>query len=488
MGINFKIVAKTVGVILVFVGAFNFIPILYSLYYSDDNYLSFLFSALICLAVGTPLALLKTVDRQLRKREGYLIVAIGWLGLCLFGALPYLFSGVNINFANAFFESTSGFTTTGSTIFDDIESLPESILIWRSLSQWIGAMGIIVFTVAIFPILGIGGVELFTAETPGPSNQKLHPRIAGVAKRLWLIYLGLTVLCFILLKFLGGMTPFDAINHTFTTMATGGYSTKDASIGYFNSPLIEYIIMMFIFISGTNYTILYYLFKGRWKNAWASEEFRFYLKLIPFIFLCGTVCLYFTSDYGIEESFRYFSFNALSIITTTGYVTADYTSWGPGFVIIFLCLIFMGACAGSTSGGIKMIRHLVFIKNGLLEFKRILHPRAIIRLKLDGQIVKGGVMMQILVFLLFYIILFIVATFVMSTQTQGLDQPFITAIGAAASCLSNVGPAIGDVGPVDTFAKLNDFSKVFLSVLMIIGRLELFTILILFTTFFWRNN
>lgn len=476
------------GIILVFVGVFNLIPILYSLYYDDGNFLSFLFSTLLCLLVGGPLTLFKTVDRQLRKREGYLIVALGWLGLCVFGALPYLFSDIDINFANAFFESSSGFTTTGATIFDDIESLPESILIWRSLSQWIGAMGIIVFTVAIFPILGIGGVELFTAETPGPSNQKLHPRIAGVAKRLWLIYAGLTVACFLLLTYLGGMTPFDAINHTFTTMATGGYSTKDASIGFYNSPIIEYIIMIFIFISGTNYTILYYLFKGRWKNAWASEEFRFYLKLIPFIFLCGSTYLYFTSDYGVEEAFRYFSFNALSIITTTGYVTADYTSWGPGFVIIFLCFIFMGACAGSTSGAIKMIRHLVFIKNGLLEFKRILHPRAIIRLKLDGQIVKGGVMMQILVFLLFYIILFVFGTIVMATQTQGLDQPFITAVGAAASCLSNVGPAIGDVGPVDTFAKLNDFSKVFLSILMIIGRLEIFTILILFTTYFWKNN
>jgi len=443
---------------------------------------------LLCFLIGGPLTLLKTEDRQLKKREGYLIVSMGWLALCIFGALPYLLSGIDINFANAFFESSSGFTTTGATIFDNIESLPESILIWRSLSQWIGAMGIIVFTVAIFPILGIGGVELFTAETPGPSNQKLHPRIAGVAKRLWIIYLGLTVLVYLLLTFIGGMTPFDGINHAFTTMATGGYSTKDTSIAYFNNPTIEYIIMIFIFISGTNYTILYFLFKGRLKTAWASEEFRFYVKLIPLIFIAGSAALYFTSDYGLEESFRYFSFNAISIITTTGYVTADYTSWGGGFVMIFLCFIFMGACAGSTSGGIKMIRHLVFIKNGLLEFKRILHPRAYIRLKLDGQIVKGNVMTQILVFLLFYILLFISATFVMTTQTQDFSRPFITSVGAAASCLSNVGPAIGEVGPVDTFAKLNDFSKVFLSILMIIGRLEIFTILILFTPYFWKNN
>ena len=471
-----------------FSGAFNLLPLLYSLYYSDGYYLAFLFSMLICFILGGPLTLLQTEDRQLKKREGYLIVAFGWLGLCLFGALPYLLSGIEINFANAFFESASGFTTTGATIFNNIESLPESILIWRSLSQWIGAMGIIVFTVAIFPILGIGGVELFTAETPGPANQKLHPRIAGVAKRLWIIYVGLTVLVFLLLTYVGGMTPFDGINHAFTTMATGGYSTKDASIAHFNSPTIEYIIMIFIFISGTNYTILYFLFKGRWKTAWASEEFRFYLKLIPVIFLLGSAYLYCSSDYGIEESFRYFSFNAISLITTTGYVTADYTSWGGGFVMIFLILIFMGACAGSTSGGIKMIRHLVFIKNGLLEFKRILHPRAYIRLKLDGQIVKGNIMTQILVFLLFYIFLFVLATFVMTTQTQDLARPFITSVGAAASCLSNVGPAIGDVGPADTFAKLNDFSKIFLSILMIIGRLEIFTIIILFTPYFWKNN
>lgn len=432
--------------------------------------------------------MLKTEDRHLKKREGYLIVSVGWLVLCIFGTLPYLLCDVGISFPNAFFESTSGFTTTGATILDDIESMPESILIWRSLSQWIGGMGIIVFTVALFPILGIGGVELFTAETPGPSNQKLHPRIAGVAKRLWMIYIGLTTLVFLLLTYVGGMTPFDGINHAFTTMATGGYSTRDASITYYNSPTIEYIIMIFIFLSGTNYTILYYLFKGRVKTAWQSEEFRFYAKLIPFIFLTGSTYLYFTSDYSIEESFRYFSFNAISLITTTGYVTADYTSWGGGFVMIFLCFIFMGACAGSTSGGIKMIRHLVFIKNGLLEFKRMLHPRAYIRMKLDGQIVKGNVMTQILVFLLFYIILFVFATLVMTTQTQDLAKPFVTSVGAAASCLSNVGPAIGEVGPVDTFNKLNDFSKVFLSILMIIGRLEIFTILILITPYFWKNN
>jgi trk system potassium uptake protein TrkH len=397
--------------------------------------------------------------------------------------LPYLVSGSIPSVTNAFFESVSGLTTTGATILEDIESHPKGILLWRSMTQWIGGMGIIVLTVALFPLLGFGGIDLFVAEAPGPRSDKIHPRISETAKRLWLIYVCLTlVLCAIL--YFAGMTPYDAVNHALTTMATGGFSTKNDSIAHWNDPLIQYPIALFMLIAGTNYSVLYYLFKFNKKRVWQNEEYRIYLAFVLILSIIVTIVLWSKLDSNLEESFRNSLFMIISVITTTGFVTADYTVWGNSMLLLFFILMFSGACAGSTSGGIKLVRHIVFFKNSILEFKRILHPRAIVPLKLSGSVVPPRIMTHILVFLLIYLALFITGSLVLAAM--GID--FTTAIGAVATSLGNVGPGIGKVGPMDNFAWLPDAAKYTLCFIMLAGRLELFTILVFFTPYFWKSN
>jgi len=463
------------------------LPALVSYFSEGDDYVCFLISSAIIIGIGSIMILIKVPDKSIHKREGYLIVGLGWIAMCLAGALPYIIHH-NISLSDAIFESTSGFTTTGASIFNDIESLSYGTLFWRSLTQWIGGMGIIVFTIAIFPLLGIGGVELFVAESPGPQADKIHPRIKEVAKRLWLIYVGLTAfLCFIL-WFFGEMTFFDSVNHAMTTMSTGGFSTKNASIAHFSSLWVQYPILIFMFIGGMNYTIIYSLFKGKFRRAWKSDEFKFYLSIVSLLIITISISVYIITGGTYESAFRDSAFQIVSLITTTGYVTADYTSWHNSITMIFFMLLFLGACAGSTSGGIKMIRHLVFFKNSILEFKRLLHPAAYIRLKVDENVVNGRIITHILVFLLCYLFVFLFGTVVMTLILEMDPTPFLSAIGSTATCIGNVGPAIGSVGPMDNFAHIPDIGKVFLSFLMIVGRLEVFTILIIFTPYFWRSN
>jgi trk system potassium uptake protein TrkH len=461
---------------------FSGLPI--SFYHESHDWEALLYSGIVSVGAGILLWFNRLgQDDSIGKREGYLIVAFGWLTMVTFGALPYLFSGVTTNFTDAFFETVSGMTTTGASIFTDIEALPHGILYWRSLTQWIGGMGVIVLTVAIFPLLGIGGIELFVAEAPGPTSDKIHPRIRETAKRLWYIYVGLTAALGIILYF-AGMTPYDAINHALTTMATGGFSTKNASMAHFDTPAIQYPIILFMFLAGTNYTVLYFSLKGRFHNVWRSDELRAYLLVVLLLGMIVTVAVQHATGHSWEKSFRDSLFQIVSIITTTGFVSADYTSWTPGLTMLFFILMFLGACAGSTSGGIKIIRHLVFFKNSLLEFKRIIHPRAIVPLKLNGKVVAPRIMTHIIIFLLLYMMLFVMSSIAVSVM--GLD--FDTAIGAVATSLGNVGPGIGKVGPVDNFAWLSWEIKLFLSFLMLLGRLEIFTILVLFTPYFWKLN
>ncbi len=463
------------------------IPCVVAVFLDAVDVLPFIKSSAIALVLGVVLFTIKVPSKEIRKREGYLIVALGWVLLCIFGALPYIYEDVlKISTVDAIFESTSGFTTTGATIFSDVESINPAVLLWRSMTQWIGGMGIIVFTIAIFPILGIGGVELFVAEAPGPTTNKIHPKIKEVAKRLWFIYLGLTLSLFLILHFFSGMSIFDACNHAMTTMATGGFSTKNDSIAHFNSPLVEYPIILFMLLGGTNYTILYYFFKGRFKKVWSSEELKFYLTVIFILITIVSAILFSQNFYSLEFSFRNAAFTVISLVTTTGYVTADYTSWNPGLELLFFLLLFFGACAGSTSGGIKMIRHLAILKTSFLEIKRILHPRSYIRMKIDGELVPSKVTMHILVFLFFYMIIFCIGVLAVSSMMPQDIMPFRTALGAVATALGNVGPAIGSLGPVNNFSQLNDVTKMFLSSYMVIGRLELFTIVIIFTPYFWR--
>lgn len=434
--------------------------------------------------------------KEVKQKEGYIIVTFGWIVMSISGMLPYIFSGAIPDITNAFFETISGYTTTGASIMDDIESMPEGILFWRSLTHWIGGMGIIVLAIAILPLLGIGGMQLFAAEAPGPSADKLHPRITDTAKRLWLIYVGYTVAETILLK-LAGMSFFDAINHALATLSTGGFSTKNASLAYWNDqPLIQYIIILFMFLAGTNFVMSYFAFKGKVQKVLKDEELKFYCLFILLATVMAGLVIYFranitelTPGYPMvlgkaESSFRHALFQVIAVVTTTGFVSADFTAWTPFLTIFFFGLFFLGGSAGSTAGGIKVMRHLLIIKNGLLEFKRTLHTNAIIPVRYNNKTVKEHIVYNIIGFFVLYMLLFIIGALVLGFL--GLD--FESAIGGAASSLGNVGPALGSLNPVSNFNGLPDLAKWWCGFLMLAGRLELFTVLILLTPYFWKRT
>ena len=481
-------ISNVLGVLLLILSGFMLISMGVACYFGEGDALPLLYAALTTGSIGAGLWFYKfRAKEKVSKREGYLIVVLGWIGMAVFSTLPYLFSGVFDSFTDAYFESMSGLTTTGATVLQDIEAVPKGILFWRSMTQWIGGMGIIVLMVAIFPILGIGGVELFVAEAPGSGLDKIHPRIKEIAKRLWLIYFSLTALLTALL-WVEGMTGYDAINHGLTTMATGGFSTKNASIAFFDDALIQYTIMAFMFIAGINYTVTYFALTGRFKRVWASDEFKAYIVIVFGIISIVAFGIGNFHGYSLEESIRYAGFQVLSMVTTTGFVVVDYTIWSSFLTLLFFLLLFLGACAGSTSGGIKIIRHLVFLKNTILEFKRLMHPSAMIRTKIDKRLVPPKVMTHILVFLMIYLFIFMIGSLFMAYIFNGWETPLLTAVGAVATSLGNVGPAIAELGPVDNFSAVPFVGKWFLSFLMLLGRLELFTVLILFTPYFWKMN
>ena len=481
--INFRPIARVISILLAVIGGMMWTGLPFSFYYGESPY-PLLLAGLTSLAVGAGLWFVPNPKGvPIRKREGYLIVALSWVAMVSAGMLPYLYSGMIPTVPEALFETVSGMTTTGASVLTSIEDQPKDLLYWRSLTQWIGGMGIIVLTVAIFPLLGIGGIELFAAEAPGPTSDKLHPRISETAKRLWFIYVGLTGTLLALL-WLFGFSFYDAINHALTTMATGGFSTYDTSAANFPAH-IQYLIIFFMFLAGVNYTVLYLSLKRRWSDVWQSDELKAYIGLVLGLALLFTFKVWKATGYAdLEAAFRDSLFQIVSLITTTGFVSADYTSWGTSLTIICFTLLFLGACAGSTSGGIKLIRNLVFFKNSFLEFKRIVHPSAIVPLRINREIVPGKIITHVFNFLLLYLLLFVVGSVLLAMM--GLD--FMTSLGAMATSLGNVGPGIGKVGPVDNFAWLPSHIKVFLSFVMLIGRLEIFTVLVLFTPYFWRQN
>ncbi len=464
--------------------------------YHDGATLDIFLASMVTMFIGV-LAMFATRGhkKEVKRKEGYLIVTFGWLVMSVSGMLPYLFSGAIPGVTNAFFETISGYTTTGASILNDIESLPEGILFWRSLTHWIGGMGIIVLAIAILPLLGIGGMQLFAAEAPGPSADKLHPRITDTAKRLWYIYVGYTAAETILLK-LAGMSFFDAINHSLATLSTGGFSTKNASLAFWNDqPLIQYIVILFMFLAGMNFVLSYFAFKGKVQRIIKDEEFKFYgISILLFTILAALV-IYFqanvlVSDYHPmvlgegESAFRHALFQVIAVVTTTGFVSADFTSWTPFLTIFFFGLFFLGGSAGSTAGGIKVMRHLLIIKNGLLEFKRTLHPNAIIPVRYNNKTIKEHIVYNIIAFFVLYMLLFIIGA--LGLGAMGLD--FVSAIGGAASSLGNVGPALGSLNPLSNFNALPDIGKWWCGFLMLAGRLELFTVLILFTPYFWKRT
>ena len=497
MHLNYRIISHFLGLLLLVNGGFMLLATLVSHLYDDGVATNILAAGLMVIVIGVVFMLLtKNHPKEMNKREGYLVVTLGWLSMALTGTLPYVLTDTIPSFTNAFFETISGYTTTGSTILQDIESLPKGILFWRSLTHWIGGMGIIVLAVAILPLLGIGGMQLFAAEAPGPSADKLHPRITDTAKRLWFIYFGYTAAETILLQ-VAGMSFFDALNHSMCTLSTGGFSTKNASLAHWNGqPMIQYIIMLFMFLAGMNFVLSYFAFKGRVQKILKDEEFKLYFKFLISFTIVAALIIYFRADVAAssivhpmvwgegESAIRHALFQVLAIVTTTGFVTADFTMWTPFLTVFFFGLMFLGGSAGSTSGGVKVVRHLLMIRNGFIEFKRTLHPNAILPVRYNKKAVERKIIFNILAFFILYMLSFIVGA--LGFSILGLD--FESSIGVAASSLGNVGPALGDFGPTNNFYDMPSIGKIWASFLMLIGRLELFTVLILLTPFFWRNR
>lgn len=495
--LNFKVILHIMGLLLLCNGGFMLTAIFVSWYYEDGVTLQISAAALLTCFIGTFLMFFTRGHRkELKKREGYIIVTFGWIFMALSGTLPYVISESIPSFTNAFFETMSGYTTTGASILNDIEAIPKGILFWRSLTHWIGGMGIIVLAIAILPLLGIGGMQLFAAEAPGPSADKLKPRITDTAKRLWLIYVAYTIAETILLK-VAGMSFFDAVNHSLSTLSTGGFSTKNASLAYWNDqPIIQYIVILFMFLAGTNFVLSYFSFKGRIQKVLNDDEFSWYFIFIASFTAVVSLIIYFQADVSLssiehpmvwgegESAFRHALFQVLAIVTTTGFVSADYTMWTPFLTVFFFGIMFLGGSAGSTSGGVKVMRHIIMIRNGLAEFKRSLHPNAVLPVRYNGKAINKDIVFNILGFFILYMLAFIIGALVFAFM--GLD--FMTAVGGAASSLGNVGPALGSLGPVNNYDILPDAGKWWSAFLMLIGRLELFTVLILLTPYFWRNR
>ena len=480
--INFRVIFYLLGFLVLIEGLFILLCAPVSAYYGDSDFGSILISGIITVVIGLIIYFtFKNTDKSIGKRDGYIIVSLGWIIFSLFGSLPFILSGYIPNFTDAFFETMSGFTTTGASILNDIESISHGILFWRSLTQWLGGMGIIVMSIAILPLLGIGGMQLFIAEVPGPTPDKLHPRIKETAQRLWGIYIIFTIIEIVLLRF-GDMNLFDSICHSFTTMATGGYSTKQASIAN-ESAYIQYVITIFMFIAGTNFTLSYFALHFDFKKVWQNEEFRSYLFFtLGFTFIIS-IGLYFYGQKHYESCFRDSVFQVVSIITTTGFATADYELWPPLMLMLIFILMFFGGSAGSTGGGIKIMRIVLLIKNGFYELKRIVHPNAVIPIRFNNQGVSPQILSNVLAFVMFYIFITIIGIVVMASMDYDIESSF----GAVAATLGNIGPGIGEVGPIDNYAHVPAFGKWFLSFLMLAGRLEIFTIFVLFSPNFWKK-
>ncbi len=480
-----RIVLSILGVIIAAIGILMLVAVPFSLYYGGSDLQPILLSSLITTLAGSVVWFaFRTEPGDLRIREAFAVVSVGWVVASLFGSLPFLLSGAIPSFTDAFFETMSGFTTTGATILRDIEALPHGLLLWRSLTQWIGGLGIILLSVAILPFLGVGGMQLFQAEVPGLTVEKLTPRISQTARILWLIYIVLTIAETSLLMF-GGMGFFDAINHSFTTLSTGGFSTKNASIAHFRSAYVEWVMIVFMFLAGVNFTLHFRFLQAKLnpRTYGRDNEFSFFIMVLfgAAAFILLGIPASVIGDVG--ERVRAAVFQAVSIATTTGYITSDYELWAPAAQLILLLMMFNGGSAGSTAGGIKIVRVLILLRNGLSQMKMLIHPKAVIPVRLNGRAVETEVIVDILAFLMLYITVFVVATILMAAL--GLDM--ISAAGSVAAALGNIGPGLGSVGATDHYAHVPFIGKWVLSFCMLIGRLELFTVLVLFSVAFWKR-
>lgn len=484
--INFRVILKFIGLLLCLEAAFMLIPYLVALIYDEGDAMAFLLSILITAGTGGLLFYFTRNDRnEVGKRESYLIVTSIWFFFTLFGMLPFCLMPNPLSIADAFFETVSGLTTTGASIVPDVEALPHGILFWRSFTQFIGGMGIILLTIAILPILNHqGGLILFNSEVTGISHEKLKPKIGETSKKLWSVYVSLITILTLLLC-LGPMTPFDAICHAFGAMATGGFSTKQASLNHWDSAYVDYVITIFTFIAGINFALVYRAITGDVKRLFSNEETRWYTFIVVGATLVVTAGLYVTGqNSSLEETLRVSLAQVVTIITSTGYTIGDYVAWGPFFTTVFLLLMFFGACAGSTCGGAKIDRLVVLAKNTRNEFYRVIHPNAILPVRVNGKAISHEVVSKILAFILVYVMVLIAGSTILTALGLSIEEAF----GSTLSCLSNIGPGAGATGPTGNYAFIPDVGKWLLSFIMLIGRLELFTVLILFTRYFWKNS
>ncbi|WP_412070546.1 TrkH family potassium uptake protein [Rubrivirga sp. IMCC43871] len=553
MILDWKAIAGILGVLLAALGVTLVVPALVGLAYGEPEWWAFAATAGGSLALGGALWVGFRPKEELRVREGFAIVALAWFVLSLVGALPWVMTGVLAEYADAFFETMSGFTTTGATILGgvdtpQIEGVPNAFLLWRSLTHWLGGMGIIVLTIAVLPLLGVGGMQLFKAEVPGPSADKLTPRVTETAKRLWAIYVALTLIQTVLL--LPAMSLFDAINHAMATLATGGFSTENGSVGQYGSAYVDWVVTAFMVLAGMNFALHYRLLHRDWA-ATNNEELKVYFSIIAVATVLLTLTLWSpTSDLlpppvtldgevvtqekvdevvsgnarvdeaqtesaertggdnvgggaqaatqlapasergriivrydHLFDALRYGAFQAASIVTTTGFATADYEVWPPLALVVLFALFFVGGMAGSTGGGVKVVRVLLILKNSFRELRQLVHPRAILPIRLDHRVVPEGIVRNVLSFIVFYIGLVGVGTLLMGIL--GLD--IWSAFSATFSCVGNVGPAFGAMGPTENYTHVPVAGKWLLSVLMMAGRLEIFTVLLLFTPGFWKR-
>lgn len=482
--INFKTVIRIIGILLLMETIMLLVCAGVSLYYQDEDLMDFCISAGITAGTGILMALWgKNGKRQLTRRDGYVLVSFTWIAFSILGTFPFYISGYIPSITNAFFETMSGFSSTGATILDDIEALPHGLLFWRSMMQWIGGLGIIMFTIAVLPIFGVNGLQVFAAEASGPTHDKIHPRIGVTAKWIWSIYAGITGILVVLLM-LGGMDWFDSVCHAFTAISTGGFSTKQASIAYYNSPYIEYVLSVFMFISGINFMLLLLFFNRKFKKAIHDAELKWYFWSVALFTAAIAVILYYTQPMGVEEAFRQSLFQVISLHTSTGFATNDYMLWPAVTWVLLTIIMLMGACAGSTSGGLKCIRMVILAKIARNEFKHILHPNAILPVRLNKQVVPPSVQSTVLAFCFIYAAISIVSVFIM--MSLGID--FLESVGCVVSSISNMGPGLGDTGPAFSWNALPDLAKWLMSFLMLLGRLELFTVLLLFTPEFWTKS
>ena len=476
---NNKIVLNVLGGLLRFLGLIMVVPLLVAYYYDESLY-PFIVAVLITGLTGIILSLKYKSDEDWKTREGFAIVALGWLAAATFGAIPYVFDGITP--LNALFESMSGFTTTGATVFVDIESHSRSILFWRSMTQWLGGMGIIMLFIAILPKLGVAGRQLFRAEAPGPTEDKLKPRIRETAKILWMVYVVISLIEVGLLL-LAKMSLYDAVTHTFTTMACGGFSPYADSVKAFNSPLIEGIITLFMFIAGANFALHYKTLYVNKKSLLKDNEFKFYATIVLFATGLLTVLLWRDMDYSAFDSLRYAVFQVISIITTTGFATTDFNLWSDSARMLLFTIMFIGGSAGSTAGGIKVVRVLLLLKYGRRELFKSIHRKAIKPIKFNGTTVSDDVMKSIVSFVVIYLIIFMVSSGILSIL--GMDM--ISSLTASIATLGNIGPGFNMIGPMANFDVVHPIGKLVLIANMWIGRLEVFTVIVMLTPEFWKK-